>query len=220
MKHIKAVIFDLDGTLADTLADLAASANYALKALGYPEHEVEEYRYFVGNGIPVMLRRASGAGDDPDAVQRLREKFMEHYRVHFCDNTSVYSGMPDAVLKLREWGIKTAVVTNKADSMAKTIVEKLYPGLFDMVVGQIDGVPCKPDPKVTLSVMSKLGVIPGECVFLGDSDADMQTALNCGAYGAGALWGFRTREELLCNGAKSLLESPDKLVDLIKSIND
>lgn len=215
MRKIKAVIFDLDGTLADTILDLATSANYALECCGFVPQEVEKYRRFVGNGVDVMLGRASGKLGDKEAVARLKEKFIEHYSLHFCDRTAVYDNMPQVVDVLRNNGIKTAVVTNKIDSMAQVIIEKLYPGKFDIVCGQQDGFACKPDPTLTLDVISRLGAKANECIFIGDSDADMQTAKNSGCFAAGAVWGFRTREELLKNGADALCERPDELLKLI-----
>lgn len=215
MNKIKAVLFDLDGTLVDTLADLAASANFALKSCGYPEHPVEKYKYFVGNGITVMLSRASGK-TEAEVTDRLLPVFMNRYHKHFCDKSSVYPGMPETITEIRIRGIKTAVITNKADEMARIILDKLYPESFDAIFGQRDGFPCKPDPSLTLLAMKELGVKPEDCIFTGDSGVDMQTAANSGAYGAGVLWGFRTAEELTENGAKILISSPRELLKLTK----
>lgn len=223
MSTVKAVLFDLDGTLANTLADLADSANHALHECGYPVQPVEAYRYFVGNGIALMLARAADCVGDARETERLKKAFLPYYAAHFCDKTTVYAGMPETLETLRKMGIKLAVITNKVDSMAKEIVRTLYPDCFSIVCGQQDGYACKPDPQLTLQVMEQLGVLPQACLFVGDSDADMQTAQRSGAIGVGALWGFRTREELVQNGAAYLAEKPSVLPELIsqqfKSVN-
>lgn len=216
MRKIGAVLFDLDGTLINSVADLAAAANYALRQAGYAEHSVEEYKYFVGNGIPVMLGRASGHDGDKQVIASLLPVFMERYRHHFADQTAAYDGMAGVLDSLRQAGVKTAVITNKAYEMAKIILDKLYPGQLDFIIGQREDVPCKPDPTGTRIAMRTLGVTPEECLFVGDSGVDMQTACGCGAYPVGVLWGFRTADELNQNGAKVLIDRPEKLLELIQ----
>ena len=216
MPQYKAVLFDLDGTLVNSIADLAASANHALEACGYPAQPVEKYRYFVGDGIPIMLGRASGREGDAHAVARLLPVFMDHYRRHFADRTAAYPGMAKTLASLRGQGIGMAVVTNKAEEMARPILEAIYPGVFAYIYGQRPGYATKPDPALTRLAMHDLAVQPEDCVFLGDSGVDMQTAVRAGAFPAGALWGFRTAEELRKNGARTLLSSPEKLLELTK----
>lgn len=216
MSRYKAVVFDLDGTLVNSIHDLAASANHALEQFGYPRHPAEDYRYFVGDGIPVMLGRASGHAKDKEVISRLLPVFMAHYRVHFADRTAAYPGMPETLAALAAQGIGMAVVTNKAEEMARPVLETIYPGVFRFIYGQRPGYAVKPDPTLTRLAMQDLKAEPEECIFLGDSGVDMQTAVAAGAFPAGALWGFRTAEELRENGAKVLLSSPQKLLELTK----
>lgn len=217
---IKAVLFDLDGTLADSLVDLAASANYALNKLGYPERQVEEFKYFVGDGIPKMLERTLPESEKcEDTVNRLLELFLPHYAVHYADRTYAYAGMPQLVNTLKAKGYIVAVVTNKAQDMADRVVTSLYGDVFDLVFGKREGIPAKPDPTAALMAMEQLGVKPQECVFIGDSGMDVATAVNSGAVPVGELWGFRQREELLQNGALYIIEKPHELLELIEEIN-
>ncbi|MBP5618015.1 MAG: HAD-IA family hydrolase [Clostridia bacterium] len=212
MAKIHAVLFDLDGTLSKTLTDLAVSVNHALAAHGFPTHEVAAYRYFVGNGATIMIRRALPEDARDDAtVAKLRDTFMAHYSVHSQDTTGPYDGVTELVAALRAKGYRTAVVTNKPDSAAQDIVASMFPGLFDVVIGQREGVPIKPDPAMPRLAMAALGVTPDECLFLGDSNVDIATGAGCGAYPVGVLWGFRDREELLQAGAKDLIAKPDEL---------
>ena len=220
MAKIRAVLFDLDGTLSNTLNDLAASVNHALAAHGYPVHEVPAYRYFVGNGAYLMIQRAlpENARDDAN-VKRLQETFLAYYAVHSQDTTGPYDGVTELVERLRREGYATAVVTNKPDAAAQDIVASMFPGLFDVVIGQRDGIPTKPDPAMPHLVMDKLGVSPEECVFMGDSNVDILTGANSGAHAVGVLWGFRDREELLAAGAEDLIEKPDELMAVLARLN-
>ena len=220
---IKAVLFDLDGTLADSLADLAASTNYALKAFGFPVHETRKYKKFVGDGIPKLIERAiPKSARGTDFSLKVLDYFMEHYRVHYHDKTCAYNGIPALLEQLRHSGIKIAVISNKAQEMAEKVVNKLFGDMgdmFDMVAGKREGYPAKPDPALTLEVIAGLGAEPRECVFAGDSGMDMAVAVNCGAVPVGVLWGFRTKEELLQNGAEYLAEKPNDIFEIIKRIN-
>ena len=221
MPKIHAVLFDLDGTLSNTLDDLAASVNHALAAHGYPTHEVAAYRYFVGNGATLMIRRALPEDARDDAtVARLQATFMEHYSVHSQDKTGPYDGVTELVAALREQGYRTAAVTNKPDSAAQAIVASMFPGLFDAVIGQREGVPTKPDAAMPKLAMAALGVSPEECLFMGDSNVDIRTGVNCGAHPVGVLWGFRDREELLEAGAKDLIAKPDELWAVLDRLNE
>lgn len=218
---IKAVLFDLDGTLANSLKDLADAVNYALAIDGYPLREVEEFKMFVGDGIAKMIERALPDGyKDADTVSAVQKNFLKYYSVHYADNTSSYEGVDELLKALKQMGMIIAVVTNKAQEMADLVVNKLYGDIFEKVFGQRKGVPAKPDPTLTLIAMEELGVKPCECVFLGDSGMDVATAVNSGALPVGELWGFRGREELLENGAKYIIESPLELLDIIKENNN
>ncbi len=219
MNKIKAVLFDLDGTLTNTLDDLADATNYALRAFGFPEHEVDAYRYFVGNGIPKLIERALPEEHRDDKTEaEIKAKFFEYYNVHSMDKTRAYSGVPEMVRAVRQLGYLTAVVTNKDEPAAKKIIERLYPDCFDRVFGASDDMPKKPDPTLAHIAMKQLGVTPEQCVFIGDSCVDIQTGKNSGAYDVGVSWGFRPRSELEQYGATEIIDSPDQFVPLLKRL--
>lgn len=215
---IKAILFDLDGTLIDSLDDLCDCANAALKKCGYAQREREEYKYFVGNGIPKMLSRASSE-TDAGKIDILKAHFMELYSVHYADKTCAYDGMPELIAALKNKDLKIAVITNKMQEMADVVVKKLYGDAFDIIFGKRDGVPAKPDPTAVFTVMSQLEVNPDECVFLGDSGVDILTAVNSGALPVGELWGYRKEDELLQNGARFIINSPSEFLKLIEELN-
>lgn len=213
---IKAVLFDLDGTLCDSLADLAAATDMTLRRLGFPGHSFETYRYFVGNGIPKLIERALPEDHrSADEVERARQIFLSCYGEHFADRTTVYEGMPELIDRLKSAGIRLAVCTNKAQKNAELVVKTFYGDRFDLIVGQRDGLPVKPDPTAARQIMAQFSVTPDECVFLGDSGVDMKTAVACGALPVGALWGYRDRDELEQNGAVALIKKPSELWTII-----
>ncbi len=217
---IKAVIFDLDGTLVNSLYDLADATNYALQQNGFPIHETEKYKYFIGNGIPKLIERV--LPEDSRAMKtkiQVKEDFFKYYSVHYADKTVAYEDVIDTVNKIKARGLKIAVVTNKADVMAKTVVKAVFGDIFDIVLGLSDSFPSKPDPASTLDTVKKLGVCENECLFVGDSGVDMQTGVNSGISPVGVLWGFRSREELMDNGAKYIIEKPYDLLNIIGEIN-
>lgn len=213
---IKAVLFDLDGTLVDSIRDLADSTNYALAGLGFPTRKTELFYTFVGDGIPKLIERALPAGVSPEIREAALQRFMEHYRVHYADQTVCYPGIPELVAQLRAAGLLTAVISNKAQEMAVIVTEKLLGGQFDCITGKQPGFATKPDPALTLKVIHELGVLPQECVLVGDSGMDMAAAVNAGCKAIGVLWGFRSREELTANGGQFLAERPEQILDLIK----
>ncbi len=217
---IKAILFDLDGTLADSLIDLADGVNRALEIKGYPTHPVEAFKYFVGDGIPKMIERALPENQrSQEIINEVKAIFMPYYAVHYADNTYAYSGMPELVSSLKAQGFIVAVVTNKEQTMANEVVTSLYGDVFDLIFGKRDGIPAKPDPTAALMAMEELGVKPEECVFIGDSGMDVKTAVNSGAVPVGELWGFRKQDELLENGAKYIISKPEELLDIIKELN-
>ena len=219
MDKIKAVLFDLDGTLTNTLDDLADATNYALSTYGLPVHEVDAYRYFVGNGIPKLIERALPEDKrDEETFSKVKSKFFEYYNVHSMDKTRSYDGVPEMVRAVKSLGYKTAVVTNKDETAAVKILEKLYPDCFDCIIGASDDIPKKPDPTCAFAAMKKLGVTPEECVFIGDSCVDVQTGKNSGAYDVGVTWGFRPRSELEQYGATAIIERPDEFIPLLKKL--
>lgn len=217
---IKAVLFDLDGTLADSLIDLAEGVNRAIAQFGYPTHEVEAFKYFVGDGIPKMIERALPKEHrNADTVNKIKDIFLPYYAVHYADNTYAYNGMPELVHTLKQKGFIVAVVTNKEQDMANEVVQSLYGDIFDLIFGKRDGIPAKPDPTAALMAMDELGVTPCECVFIGDSGMDVATAVNSGAVPVGELWGFRKEDELRANGAKYIISKPEQLLDIIEELN-
>ena len=214
---LKAVLFDLDGTLVNSLADLAEGVNRALATENYPTHEVEAFKYFVGDGMPIMIERALPADEkDPDTIARMLKLLKAYYSEHFADFTCAYDGVPELVKELKKRGFIVAVVTNKAQDMAEIVVKKFYGDTFDLIFGMREGIPGKPDPTMALLAMEELGVKPEECVFIGDSGMDVATGVNSGALPVGELWGFRGEEELRKNGAKYIITRPEELLDIIE----
>ncbi len=217
---IKAVIFDLDGTIANTLLDLTDAVNAMAVKFGFAARTVEEVRAFVGNGIRNLLERATDGVLDDDTFERLLSDYRAYYDVHFCDKTVAYDGVCDLVAELKERGYKTAVVTNKDQGVSRVIVNRLCGNVFDIICGKLDGIPAKPDPTSTKMVMKELGVAPEECVFLGDSDVDILTGIRSGANAVGETWGFRDRQVLKNVGAKHIIDHPMQLLEVIEKINN
>ncbi len=211
-----AVFFDLDGTLANSVEDLANSVNYVLAQYGFPTHKTECYKYFAGDGILKMIERAvpSQHSSDP-IVFELKDRFMEYYAEHYADNTVSYDGLTEIVDCLKKKGIKLAVVTNKAQEMAEKVVKKLFENSFDYILGLRDGIPAKPDPTGILMAMKELNVEPEECAFVGDTGMDVAGGVNAGAYPIGVLWGFREKEELVKFGAKAFASTADELLNIL-----
>lgn len=211
------VIFDLDGTLLDTLEDLADATNWVCAQHGWPTHPVEDYKYFIGNGAGKLLERA--APKDVELTQELRsqmmEQFTQRYTAHKQDKTAPYPGISRALERLKEAGVTMAVLTNKPDGAARPIVEGYFPGVFQAVQGALPGVPTKPDPTALCKLMERIGAQKENTLFVGDSNVDIQTAKNGGLHSCGVLWGFRTREELLGEGADELAHTAEELTELI-----
>lgn len=218
---IKAVLFDLDGTLANSLIDLAAATNQALLKAGYPQREVDNYRYYAGDGIPKMIERALPENArSKEIIDSIKADFLQYYNVHYNDSTDTYKGVPELLEALEQKGIIMAVVTNKAQPFAEKVINKLFGNkYFSLIFGQRDGVPNKPDPTLTLMAMRELNVKAEECIFLGDSGMDVATGVNSGAYPVGELWGFRDEDELRLNGAKRIITEPCELLEIIEEVN-
>ena len=208
----EAVFFDLDGTLANSLKDLAIGVNYVLEQKGYPTHPVEAFKIFAGDGILKMVERATPAEHrSSENVLELKNAFMDHYSVHYADNTVAYDGLVELVSALKAKGMKLAVVTNKAQDMAEKLVNKLYGDSFDYILGLREGIPAKPDPTGIFMAMDELGVKPEKCAFVGDTGMDVAGGVNAGAYPIGVLWGFREKDELLKFGAKDFAVNAEEL---------
>lgn len=215
---IKACIFDLDGTVANTLIDIADSVNFALSQYGYPIQENERYRYFMGGGTDEMVSSAMPQDSrDTKTVKKVTEMYKQHYNEHYLDKTTTFDGIHELLTKLNNMSVKCCVLSNKADIFTKEIIKKLLPDIkFEIVMGEVDSMPLKPDPTSALYMARKIQIEPSEFLFIGDSDVDMLTAKAAGMHGVGAVWGFRTHEELKENGAKFLASNPLDILDIIK----
>lgn len=212
---IKAVIFDLDGTLLDTITDLANASNTALRTLGYPEHEVEAYKQFVGDGRRNLILRMlpEAAAKDEGIVAKAEALFDEAYHAHMLDCTVPYPGIPELLELLCKEKLKLAVVSNKPDEFVQRIVEDYFPGIFDAVCGQVGSV-VKPDPAGVHKVLSVLRLRPYEALYVGDSAVDVMTARNAGTDCCGVTWGFRGRRELRVAGAPHIIDAPFELTPI------
>lgn len=213
-----AVLFDLDGTLLNTIDDIADSANWTLARFGYAERSVDEYRCFVGRGVDSLIRQIMPAGAGDDLFEQMRAAYTERYTAHMADKTRPYDGAIDALRELRAHGLKLCVISNKPDADAKEVVDRCFPlGTFDLVAG--GGIyPLKPDPALALSLLASVGSTPERALFLGDTSVDMTTARNAGIESIGATWGFRTRSELEESGAAHITESWPEAATLIKTL--
>lgn len=213
----KAVLFDLDGTLLNTIEDLADSTNAALSKFGYPTHGIESYKYFVGTGARNLVKKALplNVQKDDEIVDRCLTEMRKQYSERWSDKTHPYDGVPELLDTLASKKIKMAILSNKPDEFTKLVVSKLLSKWnFEEVWGERKGVPRKPDPKAALEIVKLLGLSPEDFVYLGDSDTDMETANSAGMYAVGAAWGFRTTEELLEAGAKKIIYKPTELLEL------
>ena len=207
-------IFDLDGTLLDTLGDLAASVNYAMRTHGMPEHSVDEVCRFVGNGVRRLMERAVPGGAAHPAFEAAFATFRRHYMEHSLDTTRPYEGIPEMLQELKRRGRHTAVVSNKFDAATKELCRHFFPDTIDVAVGEheAEGIRKKPAPDTVLQALSQLGVGQEGAVYVGDSDVDIQTARNSGLPCVSVLWGFRNREFLLAHGAETFVSQPLELL--------
>ncbi|MGA9525292.1 MAG: HAD family hydrolase [Myxococcaceae bacterium] len=213
-RQFDAVIFDLDGTLADTLEDLSDAMNASLRDLGQPVHSVAMYRKMVGAGV-ANLARSALPPDREDLLEQALAGFRSHYSAHIADTSRPYPGIPELLDALTGRGLKRAILSNKVDAMTKRIGELCFGRwTFDVIYGERSGVPRKPDPTSALEIAALLKVAPGRTVFVGDTAIDMKTAANAGMYGVGVRWGFRS-EELEPAGAKAIISSPLELLSVL-----
>jgi phosphoglycolate phosphatase len=215
--EFQAILFDLDGTLLDTLADIANSTNAALKRFGFPRHPVDAYRYFLGDGGDSLVRRVvPKRHHDSETLDKCSKAILDEYEKRWAENTRPYPGIPELLGELENRDIPKVVLSNKPDAFAKIVVEKLLPDFhFQIIRGAKPSVPVKPDPAAALQIADELHIPPQRFIYLGDTNTDMQTAKAAGMFGAGALWGFRTAEELSANGAKVLLKTPQDVLTLL-----
>ena len=218
---IKLVIFDLDGTLIDTMEDIANACNYALEKCGYPVRRLDEYNMLVGRGIDNLFRGALPEGHKTESmVRQMREWFVPYYNEHKCDFTKPYDGILETLESLSEAGLRFAVASNKYQEGTEELVKKFF-GKYDFVkvLGQRDGKPIKPDPEIVYEIMGGApDVTIDEVLYCGDSDVDMQTGLGAKVKTVGVTWGFRTREELEAYNPHALIDTPQELIPVIAKI--
>ncbi len=220
-KMKRLVIFDLDGTLLNTIADLGNSTNYALKRLGYPTHDIPSYCFRVGNGINKLFERALPESERTEInILKVRKFFMEYYNEHCADNTCPYPGISVLLDSLQERGVMMAVASNKYQEASRKLISHYFAHIpFVAVFGQRDGVERKPNPAVVLEIMNIAGVSANEVLYVGDSGVDMETALNAEVTACGVTWGFRPKSELQKFNPAYLVDSPEAILLLLDKEN-
>ena len=213
----KLVIFDLDGTLLDTIADLAESANHALKQLGYPTRDVETIRTFVGNGVNKLLFRALPDEEkNEENMMRMRTHFVPYYDAHNADLSAPYPGIVALLEELQAKGLRMAVASNKYQEATVKLVKHYFPMIdFVEILGQREGINVKPDPTIVFDILQKAGVSKEETLYVGDSGVDMQTAINAGVDAVGVTWGFRSRTELESFHPMGLIDKAEELLGFL-----
>lgn len=219
MKY-KAIIFDLDGTLINSLEDIADAMNKVLTDNNYPTHVYESYNYFIGNGLRKLVSRALPEENrNQNEIDRCYEAMMIVYGENCIRKTKPYSGIQALLDELSSRNIPLSVLSNKSDILTKKITQTIFPEYFDAVVGLTSEEFKKPNPSTALQMSKQFNFSPSEIIFVGDSDIDMQTATQAGMYAVGATWGYRTKEELLSDGAKFLLDHPSDLLELFNLVD-
>ncbi len=214
----KLIIFDLDGTLLDTIEDLGNACNYALKKCGFPERDMSEYNSLVGRGIYNLFRKALPPEADGDEyVMKMKEFFIPYYDMHKTDRTRPYKGIPELLEKISASGIKLAIASNKYQDGTEKLAEKFFREYkFEAILGQRDGMPIKPDPEIVYEAMQAAGIEDkSDVVYVGDSDVDMITGNNAGVRTIGVTWGFRTKEELLLHSPWKTADSPEQIFEYL-----
>ena len=217
MPDFKAAIFDLDGTLLDTLEDLADSGNEMLETQGFPTHPTDAYRIFVGDGVRVLMERILPTeAQNEQTISECMAVYQEIYARRWNAKTRPYDGIPEMLDELAKRGLKLAVLSNKPHQATLQCVTELIGGWpWKIILGMRDGVPKKPDPAGALEIVEHLGIPPKNCLYLGDTSTDMKTANAAGLHAVGVLWGFRDRSELVENGAEIVIERPEQLLSLL-----
>lgn len=213
-----AAVFDLDGTLLDTIDDLAYAVNTALTENGFPTHPREAYFYFVGNGARTLVQRALPQDVEKTVFETVYARYSELYEAHWNVFTKPYDGILELLAALRADGIPLGVVSNKVHDRTLEVIDTFFPNTFDAVFGNRPGVPLKPDPAGVFNALAALGSDPAHAFYLGDTGVDIETGKRAGIYSAGALWGFRTAEELTAAGADILCAAPSDALDAARAL--
>ncbi len=213
--NTRAIIFDLDGTLINTVSDLAASMNHGLKSLGHPARTEDECMKMIGNGVKLFAQRALPP-DHPEDLEKLLTLMKEHYQAHCCDNSSVYPGIADLIDQLSQKGVKLGVLTNKPDKMATRVVEHYFgKGTFDAIFGVKESRKIKPDPAGVNEMLQRFQAPPEQCLFAGDSDVDIITARGANIPSIAVTWGFRPRQILEKEAPSHIVDTPAEILSLI-----
>lgn len=217
----KLAIFDLDGTLLDTISDLSTACNVALETFGYPLHDEKTYKTYVGNGIYKLIERSLPSdARDHENVLRVKKVFDDYYKAHSLDQTKPYAGIVQLLKNLKKQGIACGVVTNKAHAYAVELVQLFFGELIEHTLGQREGVATKPHPQGVLEIIEYFKEVPQSCIYIGDSNVDIQTAQAANLESIGVLWGFRSKEELMKAGATYLVENTQQLEAIISGSRD
>lgn len=218
---IKACIFDLDGTVANTLNSIAYFANNALSKSGFPTIDTEKYKILVGDGAKVLVERMLDTiGVSRDYYDEVANEYNSKYHADFLYLTEPYEGIIDMLLNLREMGIKVAIFSNKPHATTVEVAKALFPeGSIDICYGAREGVKLKPDPQGAFKILDELGLKPEECLYIGDTGTDMMTGKGANLYTIGVLWGFRDKKELEENGANAIISHPAEIIDIVKTFN-
>ena len=211
------LIFDLDGTLLDTIGDLTDSTNYALEKFGFPQRTTEEVRSFVGNGLKMLIFRALPAGTDDATIEAVLRQMKMHYTENYHNKTVPYSGIPELLTRLHEDGYPMAIVSNKADSVVSLLRTLYFDGLIPVAVGETEQISRKPAPDMVWEGLRRLGTQRDSAVYIGDSEVDIRTADNAGLPCLSVSWGFRTAQQLQAAGARQIVHSPQELYTVISS---
>ena len=212
---LRAAIFDLDGTLAETLADIGNAMNHTLEQFELPTHPLDAYRYFVGDGVAKLAERVL-AEDRQDLCDDIVAGFKSYYQDHCMDTSRPYDGIPELLTELIARDIPIGVLSNKPNDATQEVMRSMFAQWpFTCVRGQMPGGPKKPDPSGAVAIAQMMALQPAECMFIGDTSTDMKTACNAGMYAVGVTWGFRDRDELVEHGAKTIIDHPSQLLDLL-----
>ena len=214
---IRAIIFDMDGTLLDTLQDLMNSLNETLEAFGLPQATREETRMRIGNGVNKLIERSVPQETDAEELARIQSHFRTVYKRRCEETTGPFPGILKALDDVADAGVSMAVISNKADDAVQELAQEVFGGRFAIAVGEREGYPLKPAGDAMIAVMTEMGVDPSEVLYVGDSDTDIEFAANAGVAFAGCAWGYRGTQFLLDHGAARILDTPDELLDVVLS---